>query len=224
VRTRAEECGIALRDLEQSILAQDPALEASQQRTRAAAQRPGRAAAPALEGRDGELAVLEAGLDDALAGRGRLFVIAQVALTLVLVIVTSLFVRTLLKLRAQPLGVDRTHLLLVWTAPGQAGRSGERLPDFIHAVLDSVSRVPGVNTATGTNHGLLEGEDGGGASELLNVLGVSPKAGLMVMRDAVSPGFFETAGFACITVGARFAPLALISPFASLASALTVLA
>ena len=36
------------------------------------------------------------------------------------------------------------------------------------------------------------------------------------------PAFFETAGFACITLGARFAPLALVSPFASLASALTV--
>jgi len=129
---------------------------------------------------------------------GRLFVIAQVALTLVLVIVTSLFVRTLLKLRAKPLGIDRAHLLLVWTAPGQAGRSGERLPDFVHTVLDSVSRIPGVNTATGTNHGLLEGEDGGGASELLNVSGLPPKAGLMVMRDAVTPGFFETAGMPLI--------------------------
>jgi drug/metabolite transporter (DMT)-like permease len=36
-------------------------------------------------------------------------------------------------------------------------------------------------------------------------------------------GFFETAGFACITIGARYAPIALVSPFASLASALTVL-
>src|SRR4029453_17466727 len=100
----------------------------------------------------------------------------------VLVIVTSLFVRTLLKLRAEPLGIDRAHLLLVWTAPGQAGRSGERLPDFIHTVLDSVSRIPGVTTATGTNHGLLEGEDGGGASELLNVPGLAPKAGHIVLR------------------------------------------
>jgi drug/metabolite transporter (DMT)-like permease len=45
-------------------------------------------------------------------------------------------------------------------------------------------------------------------------------------RDAWLPvlaaGLFETAGFACITIGARFAPLALVSPFASLASALTV--
>lgn len=78
-RTMLAELGIepsrALRELEQSILAQDPGLEASQQQTRAAAQRPGRAAAPTLEGRDDELAVLEAGLDDALAGRGRLFLI-----------------------------------------------------------------------------------------------------------------------------------------------------
>ena len=39
----------------------------------------------------------------------------------------------------------------------------------------------------------------------------------------LAAGFFETAGFACITVSARFAPLALVSPFASLAAALTVL-
>jgi drug/metabolite transporter (DMT)-like permease len=38
----------------------------------------------------------------------------------------------------------------------------------------------------------------------------------------LAAGFFETAGFACITVGSRFAPLAIVSPFASLASALTV--
>ena len=129
---------------------------------------------------------------------GRLFVIAQIAVTLVLVIVTSLFMRTLLKLRSQPLGIDRAHLLLVWTAPGQAGRSGERLPDFIHTVLDSVSRIPGVISATGTNHGLLEGEDGGAASELLDVSGLPPKAGLTVMRDGVTPGFFETAGMPVI--------------------------
>jgi drug/metabolite transporter (DMT)-like permease len=36
-------------------------------------------------------------------------------------------------------------------------------------------------------------------------------------------GFFETAGSACITLGARHAPLALVSPLASLASAFTVL-
>jgi DNA-binding SARP family transcriptional activator len=76
-RTLLAELGIepsrALQDLERAILAQDPALESSPAPRTAA---PGRRAAPPLAGRDRELALLEAGLDDALAGRGRLFVIA----------------------------------------------------------------------------------------------------------------------------------------------------
>jgi DNA-binding SARP family transcriptional activator len=64
----------ALQELERAILAQDPALDVSlQQPARAAA--PGRHAATPVIGRDGELALLEAGLDDALTGRGRLFVL-----------------------------------------------------------------------------------------------------------------------------------------------------
>ena len=77
-RTLLAELGIepgrALRELEHAILEQDPAIDiAARQRQRAA--RPGRAAAPTFEGRSDELALLEAGLDDALAGRGRLFVV-----------------------------------------------------------------------------------------------------------------------------------------------------
>ena len=134
----------------------------------------------------------------ARAGLGRLFVVAQVALTLVLIVVTSLFVRTLLNLRAQPLGMDRTHLLLVWTAPGQAGRAGDRLPELVRTMLDSVGRIPGVLSADATNHGLLEGQDTGGASELLTVVGLPPKPGLMLMRDGVTPGFFRTVGMRII--------------------------
>ena len=155
--------------------------------------------APAFRGSDAPLAPSLIGRGPSSPDRnrarlGRGFVVAQVALTLALVVVTSLFVRTLLNLRALPLGVDRSHLLLVWTVPGQAGRSGERLPDFVRTLLDSVSRIPGVISANATNHGLLEGDDGGGASELLAISGLAPKPGLTVMRDGVTPGFFQTAG------------------------------
>jgi DNA-binding SARP family transcriptional activator len=71
------EPGRALHELERSILAQDPSLEAS--RKVASAPRPGRAAASPLIGRDRELSLLEAGLEDALAGRGRLFVVVGAA-------------------------------------------------------------------------------------------------------------------------------------------------
>ena len=71
------EPGRALQQLEQAILAQDPALELQGGRrpqVPTAAPR-GRRAAEPLVGRDEELALLEAGLEDALAGRGRLFVV-----------------------------------------------------------------------------------------------------------------------------------------------------
>jgi hypothetical protein len=82
-RTLQAELGIepgrALHELERAILSQDPSLDSqSQTPTRAVAvatPRPGRLAASALVGRDEELALLEAGLDDAVAGRGRLFLV-----------------------------------------------------------------------------------------------------------------------------------------------------
>jgi len=60
-----------LQELQKAILAQDPQLDAR----RAQAITPGRRAATPVVGRDPELAVLEAGVDDALAGRGRLFLV-----------------------------------------------------------------------------------------------------------------------------------------------------
>jgi len=73
------EPGRALQDLERAILAQDPSIEGPAPRRAAPAThgvvRPGRAAAAPLHGRDEELALLEAGLDDAIAGRGRMFVV-----------------------------------------------------------------------------------------------------------------------------------------------------
>jgi DNA-binding SARP family transcriptional activator len=73
------EPGRGLQDLERAILAQDPALDGPAPRRVARAgpggARPGRLAASPLVDRADELALLEAGLDDAIAGRGRLFVV-----------------------------------------------------------------------------------------------------------------------------------------------------
>jgi DNA-binding SARP family transcriptional activator len=64
----------ALQELEKAILAQDPALDVETRRPAPDAV-PGRHAATPVVGREAELAVFEAALDDALAGRGRLFVL-----------------------------------------------------------------------------------------------------------------------------------------------------
>src|SRR5262249_36047632 len=83
------------------------------------------ALAPALRGSDVPLAPGLTGRGTPASGRdsrvdlGKAFVVAEVALSLVLLIGAGLFVRTLHKLRAVDLGLDRQRVLLVWTAPGQ---------------------------------------------------------------------------------------------------------
>jgi DNA-binding SARP family transcriptional activator len=75
------EPGRALQDLQRGILEQDPSLDRPVAAAPAAsggrpdAVRPGRRAAAPFVGRDDELALLDAGLEDALAGRGRLFLV-----------------------------------------------------------------------------------------------------------------------------------------------------
>jgi DNA-binding SARP family transcriptional activator len=70
-RSALDDLGIqptrTLRELEAAILRHDPALDPT--------VRPGRRAAGVFVGRERELAQLLAGLDDALAGRGRLFLV-----------------------------------------------------------------------------------------------------------------------------------------------------
>ena len=76
-RALAEELGIEpgrpLQELEQSILRQDAALDV---RPSDAGLRPGRRAAGLLVGRERELGELLSALEDAAAGRGRLFVVS----------------------------------------------------------------------------------------------------------------------------------------------------
>ena len=81
-RGTLDELGIepsrALRELEGAILRHDPSLEAPTVQP-AASTRPGRRAAGPFVGRDAELAELLTGLDDAISGRGRLFLVSGAA-------------------------------------------------------------------------------------------------------------------------------------------------
>jgi predicted permease len=125
---------------------------------------------------------------------GRVLVVSQVALSLVLLIVAGLFVRTLRNLKSTDLGVDRQHLLLIWAAPGQAGRRGPELAAFWRTMRDRLASVPGVLSTSTSSLGLLTGIDGGGPSEMLRVEGRLPKPGLLMWTAVISPRFFETTG------------------------------
>jgi len=127
---------------------------------------------------------------------GKGLVIMQVALSLLLLVGAGLFVRTLRNLKAQDIGLDRQHVLLVWAAPFQAGRSGTEVAALYQKAQECVSALPGVLSASPSNSGVLTGGGSGAPSETLTVEGQSPKPGLSggVAGAAVGPGFFRTLG------------------------------
>ena len=127
-------------------------------------------------------------------GLGQALVIAQVALSLVLLIGAGLFARTLNNLKAQDLGFDREHTLLVWTAPVQTGRHGLALAELCHTVQERLSSLPGALSASVSMGGLLDGGEGGRPSEQITIKGQTPKPGLLLRGIPVAPRFFETSG------------------------------
>lgn len=138
--------------------------------------------------------------DNSRLGVGKPLIVFQVAVSLLLLITAGLFVRSLGNLRAQDLGMDRKHLLLLWTAPGQTGRQGAALASFVKTVRERLSALPGVVSASMSNHGPLEGgDDRGGISEFVKLPGQPPKPGMLMMNVAVAPDFFETTGMSLLT-------------------------
>jgi predicted permease len=155
---------------------------------------------PALRGSDVPLAPGLTGRGTPASGRdgrvdlGKALVVAEVALSLVLLLGAGLFVRTLQKLRAVDLGLDRQHVLLVWTAPGQTGRAGPALASLCQTILQRLSTVPGIIAVSASNGGLLQGSVGGVPSEYVKIPGQPPRPGQITAGTAVMPRYFATIG------------------------------
>ena len=162
--------------------------------------------APALRG--SRIAVSHALLPrgagaDAQRGRltlGKILVVAQVAVSLVLVIGAGLLVRTLNNLTGEDLGFDSDRLLLVWSLPGQTGGRGAAAADFWRSAMDRVASVPGALAVSASNQGVLTGTDLSGlglsSGPALRIEGepAAPTGGFPGVRSFVAPDFFRTMG------------------------------
>ena len=126
-------------------------------------------------------------------GPGRLLVIAQVALLLMLLVGAGLFARTLRNLRAQELGFDREHLLQIWTAPWQSISTGPAMVSIFQKAQERISSLPGVLAVSVSTRGLLNGLEGNtGSSDALRIEDQPPKPGQRLGRSVIAPGFFDT--------------------------------
>ncbi len=91
---------------------------------------------------------------------GKSLVVAQVALSLLLLIGAGLFLRTLRNLQHVTPGFNTQNLLLFRVDPRLSDYRGERLAQLYQRMFDRIEAVPGVRSVTFSRHPLLSGSHG----------------------------------------------------------------
>ena len=114
----------------------------------------------------------------------------QVALSLILLIGTGLFLRSLVKLQTIDLGFDPANVLEVSADPTLNGYSQAQAQLFYRELGNRVSRLPGVVSVSFSGLALVAGSAWGSG---ITVEGYQPKeSDHGPLRDMVGPGYFTT--------------------------------
>ena len=144
-------------------------------------------------------------------------VVAQVALSLLLVVGAGLFLRTLWNLQSVPLGYPRDNLLLIEVDALGAGYEGVRAVNLDHALADRIRAIPGVRGVTWSGAGPFSRSKGVAA---ISVEGFTPRDvgsnngiyGYTLPYDdrganieSVGPGYFSAVGIP-ILLGREIGP------------------
>jgi predicted permease len=143
---------------------------------------------------------LSAALKEHLAAHGsvmrggtlrRLLVAGQVGLSLVLLIGASLFLRSLINIRQLDPGFNPDQLLLANFDPSGTGYRGERLSVFYRQVLERITTLPGVRSASLSSLTPLSGDE---STRFFNTSGYTPRStdDQVVWVNSISPRYFET--------------------------------
>ena len=122
-----------------------------------------------------------------------LLVVAQVAMALVLLAVTGLFLRSLESASQINIGFRTRGLLLLSIDPRLNGYSPARTSAFLAQLRERAAALPGVDAAVSTDVAMLSG---GNRSDGFTVRGHFAKGDPAVMSDLymVTPGYFDVLG------------------------------
>jgi predicted permease len=126
---------------------------------------------------------------------GNILVVAQVALSLILVVAAGLFVRTFVSLAGQHLGFDRDKVLVVSVNARNTGVEAADRPAFYERIRQAVAAVPGVGAAGASAVTPVSGSTWQFTIELPDRPPV-PEEARSVFVNIVSPGWFATYGTA----------------------------
>jgi predicted permease len=134
---------------------------------------------------------VSSGVSDVRLRKG--LVVAQISLSLLLLIGATLFARSLGNLKSLDPGFTADRLLTFTIDPSLSGYEKQGALDLLERIRSSVGSLPGVRAAGLTNNAVLAGNI---AMATVNVEGYTPKEDENMNPDiaSVSPNFFRTMG------------------------------
>ena len=123
----------------------------------------------------------------------KILIVAQVALSLVLLVAAGLFVHSLERLSEVKLGYNSSRLIVFAVRPAPAGYKGAAVPLLFQDLLAKFKAVPGVSGATLSGVGLFSHAE---SADPVSVEGYTPKPGedMGSRMDHVAPDYFSVVG------------------------------
>ncbi|HEU4413842.1 MAG TPA: ABC transporter permease [Candidatus Angelobacter sp.] len=116
----------------------------------------------------------------------RVLVVAQIALSLVMLVAAGLFARTLSNLQSVELGFNRDNLLLFQLDGAKAGHKAPEISAFYGDLTQRFSAIPGVLSATLSHESLIDA----GSGLPIHLPGAPDDPSTRYL--SVGPGFFQT--------------------------------
>jgi predicted permease len=160
--------------------------------------------APALRAtREAIGATLRGGAPSGVLKFGRIgssFLVFQVAASIVLLLVATMFVRSLRSLERVDTGFDRDRLVLMTVDPRDSRFRDQRVTELLDEIMDRVTAIPGVHAAAFAQLALF----GESVVKQVWVQDHSEDSG-MASYNLVGPHFFATAGIPLL-LGREFSP------------------
>jgi len=153
--------------------------------------------APAFQSTSLEVtSALKAESGSVLGGRARLrkaLVASQVAVSLLLLLASGLFIRTLHNLTGVNLGIKTNRLFAFEVNPPRAGYTNERTRQFAHSLLDRLTTTPGIASAGIASERILQSNQWMSGFSVEGTSTVSDERN-SARCNSVSPAYFKTMG------------------------------
>jgi predicted permease len=126
-------------------------------------------------------------------GMGKALVVAQVGLSLLLLVATGMLLRSMRQMDTVDLGLARDSLVMARIDAARSGHTGPRAFELLRNLEERVRALPGVKAVSFSENGIFSGTE---SSTTLQVPGFTAfaDADTIAHYDLVGPGYFEAIG------------------------------